>query len=154
MRQSATNRGLHKTNVLSYALILFRFVLTDSRFIVVDIFHWGCLDQYAREFPPTTAPAGYRCPACKSGIFPPNNLIGPVVNVLREKLSGVNWARNGLGLPLVSCCVKFASRCFNSKPLLSAFWRSWNKTHFIINVHNAKFTRRIYCTRCRRTNSF
>jgi hypothetical protein len=42
------------------------------------------------------------CPSCKVGLFPANNLVSPVADVLREKLAGVNWARAGLGLPLVN----------------------------------------------------
>jgi hypothetical protein len=67
-----------------------------------DVYHWACLDQFARQLPPTTAPAGYKCPSCKVGLFPSINLVSPVADVLREKLAGVNWARTGLGLPLVS----------------------------------------------------
>lgn len=67
-----------------------------------DVYHWACLDQFARQLPPTTAPAGYMCPSCKVGLFPANNLVSPVADVLREKLAGVNWARTGLGLPLVN----------------------------------------------------
>lgn len=68
---------------------------------VVDVFHWACLDEYARKMPPTTAPAGYKCPTCKVCIFPRPNLVSQVADVLREKLAGVNWARVGLGLPQV-----------------------------------------------------
>jgi hypothetical protein len=60
------------------------------------------LDQFARQLPATTAPAGYCCPSCKKGLFPATNLVSPVADVLREVLAGVNWARAGLGLPLVS----------------------------------------------------
>lgn len=67
-----------------------------------DVYHWACLDQFARQLPPTTAPAGYMCPSCKVGLFPASNLVSPVADVLREKLAGVNWARTGLGLPLVN----------------------------------------------------
>ncbi|KAJ4447493.1 hypothetical protein ANN_09500 [Periplaneta americana] len=67
-----------------------------------DVYHWACLDQFSRQLPPTTAPAGYTCPSCKVGLFPANNLVSPVADVLREKLAGVNWARAGLGLPLLS----------------------------------------------------
>jgi len=69
---------------------------------VVDVFHWGCLDHYARQLPPNTAPAGYTCPLCKSCVFPANNVVSPVADTLRDLLSKVNWARAGLGLPLVS----------------------------------------------------
>ena len=66
-----------------------------------DVFHWSCLDHYARQLPPNTAPAGYTCPICKSGIFPAHNVVSPVADVLRQILIKVNWARVGLGLPLV-----------------------------------------------------
>uniref|UniRef100_A0A1B6FY38 Zinc finger protein-like 1 homolog n=1 Tax=Cuerna arida TaxID=1464854 RepID=A0A1B6FY38_9HEMI len=72
------------------------------RLTCYHVFHWACLDQYARKMPATTAPAGYTCPSCKVGIFPPTNLVSQVADVLREKLAGVNWARIGLGLPLLS----------------------------------------------------
>lgn len=71
------------------------------RLICYHVYHWGCLDKYARNLPVTTAPAGYTCPSCQSRIFPQSNLVSPVADVLREKLAGVNWARAGLGLPLV-----------------------------------------------------
>jgi hypothetical protein len=45
------------------------------------------------------------CPSCKVGLFPASNLVSPVADVLREKLAGVNWARAGLGLPLVNFLV-------------------------------------------------
>lgn len=66
-----------------------------------DLFHWACLNERAAQLPRNTAPAGYQCPSCSGPIFPPSNLVGPVASVLREKLTTVNWARAGLGLPLV-----------------------------------------------------
>ncbi|XP_041353137.1 zinc finger protein-like 1 homolog [Gigantopelta aegis] len=71
------------------------------RLVCYDLFHWNCLDRYAQQMPAHTAPAGYTCPTCKVGIFPPPNLISPVADVLRNLLSKVNWARAGLGLPLI-----------------------------------------------------
>jgi len=67
-----------------------------------DIYHWACLDQYAKSLPATTAPAGYCCPSCKSCLFPASNLVSPVGDALREILAGVNWAQAGLSLPHVS----------------------------------------------------
>lgn len=71
------------------------------------VYHWVCLDRLARELPTTTAPAGYTCPSCKTSLFPAPNLVSPVADVLREKLAGVNWARAGLGLPLVKILQSF-----------------------------------------------
>ncbi|KAJ8935445.1 hypothetical protein NQ314_012865 [Rhamnusium bicolor] len=71
------------------------------RLTCYHVFHWSCLDNFSRQLPPTTAPRGYTCPSCKSPLFPPANLISPVADVLKEKLAGVNWARAGLGLPLL-----------------------------------------------------
>ncbi|XP_075222454.1 zinc finger protein-like 1 homolog [Lycorma delicatula] len=72
------------------------------RLTCYHVFHWGCLDSLARALPATTAPAGYTCPKCNTCLFPQPNLISPVADVLKEKLAGVNWARIGLGLPLLS----------------------------------------------------
>ncbi|XP_046401407.1 zinc finger protein-like 1 [Ischnura elegans] len=72
------------------------------RLTCFHVYHWACLDRYARQLPPTTAPAGYTCPTCKEVIFPSPNLVSPVADVLRQVLAGVNWARTGLGLPLLS----------------------------------------------------
>ncbi|XP_022910943.1 zinc finger protein-like 1 homolog [Onthophagus taurus] len=72
------------------------------RLTCYHVFHWSCLDNYSRQLPSTTAPAGYTCPSCRAALFPPSNLVSPVADVLREKLAGVNWARAGLGLPLLS----------------------------------------------------
>jgi len=66
-----------------------------------DVFHFACLNQYARGLPANTAPAGYTCPTCKAGIFPPSNMASPVADNLRQALSTVNWARAGLGMSLV-----------------------------------------------------
>ncbi|KAL1110276.1 hypothetical protein AAG570_008353 [Ranatra chinensis] len=71
------------------------------RLMCYHVFHWNCLDQYARKLPDTTAPAGYVCPTCSEPIFPKSNVISPVAVALREKIASVNWARIGLGLPLV-----------------------------------------------------
>lgn len=66
------------------------------------MFHWNCIAEYGRGLPLTTGPSGYTCPTCKIGLFPASNLVSPIADVLREKLASVNWARAGLGLPLVS----------------------------------------------------
>ncbi|XP_043931748.1 zinc finger protein-like 1 [Protopterus annectens] len=71
------------------------------RLACYDLFHWSCLCEMASQLPNNTAPAGYQCPSCKGPVFPPSNLVSPVASALREKLSTVNWARAGLGLPLI-----------------------------------------------------
>ncbi|XP_064143888.1 zinc finger protein-like 1 isoform X2 [Loxodonta africana] len=71
------------------------------RLICYDLFHWACLNERATQLPRNTAPAGYQCPNCNGPIFPASNLAGPVASALREKLATVNWARAGLGLPLI-----------------------------------------------------
>ncbi|KAK3091521.1 hypothetical protein FSP39_020459 [Pinctada imbricata] len=71
------------------------------RLVCYCLFHWSCINQYAQQMPPNTAPAGYLCPECQAGIFPAQNLVSPVADKLKEKLSTVNWARAGLGLPLI-----------------------------------------------------
>ncbi|KAM9301589.1 zinc finger protein-like 1 [Gastrophryne carolinensis] len=72
-----------------------------TRLVCYDLFHWSCLNDLASQLPPNTAPAGYQCPSCQGPIFPPSNLVSPVASNLRDKLSTVNWARAGLGLPLI-----------------------------------------------------
>ncbi|KAG8438073.1 hypothetical protein GDO86_008672 [Hymenochirus boettgeri] len=72
-----------------------------ARLVCYDLFHWACLNELASKLPPNTAPAGYSCPSCQGPIFPPGNLVSPVASNLRDKLSTVNWARAGLGLPLI-----------------------------------------------------
>lgn len=71
------------------------------RLVCYDLFHWACLDSFERGLPANTAPAGYTCPICNAGLFPPANAASPVVDALKELLSKVNWARAGLGLPLI-----------------------------------------------------
>ncbi|KAI8481490.1 Zinc finger protein-like 1 [Branchiostoma belcheri] len=71
------------------------------RLICYDVFHWSCLNSYAQTLPANTAPAGYTCPKCNSGVFPPPNMVSPVADTLKTWLSQVNWARAGLGLPLI-----------------------------------------------------
>ncbi|XP_004923340.1 zinc finger protein-like 1 homolog [Bombyx mandarina] len=72
------------------------------RLTCYHVFHWSCAESKYRALPRTTAPAGYQCPSCATLVFPPPNLVSPVADVLKEKLAGVNWARAGLGLPLLS----------------------------------------------------
>ncbi|XP_052269884.1 zinc finger protein-like 1 homolog isoform X2 [Dreissena polymorpha] len=71
------------------------------RLTCYDVFHFSCLHLYAQALPGNTAPAGYMCPTCHAGIFPPGNMASPVADMLRQALSTVNWARAGLGLPLI-----------------------------------------------------
>lgn len=71
------------------------------RLVCYDVFHWSCLNNLASRLPLHTAPAGYQCPTCRGSLFPPSNLASPIADVLKEQLSSVNWARAGLGLPLI-----------------------------------------------------
>uniref|UniRef100_A0A672ZJU8 Zinc finger protein-like 1 n=1 Tax=Sphaeramia orbicularis TaxID=375764 RepID=A0A672ZJU8_9TELE len=71
------------------------------RLVCYDVFHWSCLNDLSSRLPVHTAPAGYQCPSCQGPLFPPPNLASPIADVLREQLSSVNWARAGLGLPLM-----------------------------------------------------
>ncbi|CAF2586504.1 unnamed protein product [Rotaria sp. Silwood2] len=69
------------------------------RLICYDLFHWSCLNEYFRSFPNHTAPDGYTCPTCHTCVFPPSNLVSPVADHVRTKLSTVNWANR---LPILS----------------------------------------------------
>lgn len=71
------------------------------RLVCYDLFHWSCLNELASQLPLYTAPAGYQCPSCQGPVFPPTNLASPVADTLRQQLASVNWARAGLGLPLI-----------------------------------------------------
>ncbi|KAF3841328.1 hypothetical protein F7725_007190 [Dissostichus mawsoni] len=83
----------HRVNVCEHCLV--------SNHNKVNVFHWSCLNDLASRLPLHTAPAGYQCPTCQSPLFPPSNLASPIADVLKEQLSSVNWARAGLGLPLI-----------------------------------------------------
>ena len=76
------------------------------RLMCYDVFHWSCINKYAQQLPSNTAPAGYTCPECGTGIFPAQNVVSPVADKLKELLSTVNWARAGLGLPLIDEAVE------------------------------------------------
>ncbi|KAM9659677.1 zinc finger protein-like 1 [Trichechus inunguis] len=94
------------------------------RLICYDVFHWACLNERAAQLPRNTAPAGYQCPNCNGPIFPPSNLAGPVASTLREKLATVNWARAGLGLPLIEEVVSPESEALNTSDFSD--WSSFN----------------------------
>lgn len=68
---------------------------------LADLFHWECLDGWASAHPANTAPAGFRCPTCREAVFPAPNQTSPMIDKLRSQLQRANWARAGLGLPLV-----------------------------------------------------
>jgi len=72
------------------------------RLVCYHIFHWECFNEFQKQLPENTAPSGRKCPICADPILPPANLVSPVCEALRTKLSQVNWGRNDLGLPLLS----------------------------------------------------
>merc|ERR1712168_235492 len=71
------------------------------RLLSYHVYDWEALDKHFREYPPTTAPAGFKCPVSGTPLFPAENQAGPVADALREKLKTASWARIGLGLPLI-----------------------------------------------------
>ncbi|XP_071521492.1 zinc finger protein-like 1 homolog [Panulirus ornatus] len=71
------------------------------RLVCYDLFHKDCLNDWASQLPPHTAPAGYKCPVCFKPVFPAENLVSPVADHLKENLAAFPWARTGLGLPLI-----------------------------------------------------
>jgi hypothetical protein len=79
------------------------------RLTCYHVFHFKCLNDRQSKLPINTAPGGHTCPICKSGIFPPSNLVSPVADALRHRLSQVNWGRNELGLPLFTDTVEYSS---------------------------------------------
>lgn len=95
-----------------------------TRLVCYDLFHWACLNERAAQLPQNTAPAGYQCPSCSGPIFPPTNLAGPVASALREKLATVNWARAGLGLPLIDEVVSPEPEPLNTSDFSD--WSSFN----------------------------
>nr|XP_048314113.1 zinc finger protein-like 1 isoform X3 [Myodes glareolus] len=98
-----------------------------TRLVCYDLFHWACINERAAQLPRNTAPAGYQCPSCNGPIFPPANLAGPVASALREKLATVNWARAGLGLPLIDEVVSPEPEPLNSSDFSD--WSSFNATN-------------------------
>uniref|UniRef100_A0A673UW56 Zinc finger protein-like 1 n=1 Tax=Suricata suricatta TaxID=37032 RepID=A0A673UW56_SURSU len=95
-----------------------------TRLVCYDLFHWACLNERAAQLPRNTAPAGYQCPSCSGPVFPPANLAGPVASALREKLATVNWARAGLGLPLIDEAVSPEPEPVNTADFSD--WSSFN----------------------------
>ncbi|KAL3984933.1 Ring finger domain family protein [Acanthocheilonema viteae] len=67
----------------------------------LHLFHWECLDAWARRLPANTAPAGYKCQQCQESIFPAPNQTSPIIKGLQTALQQANWARAGLGLSLL-----------------------------------------------------
>jgi len=86
------------------------------RLVCYHVFHWSCLDRQMRSLPlETTAPAGYACPVCQECVFPPDKLVSPVADELRSVLKGVNWARAGLGMPLLPQTPRISEDFFASE---------------------------------------
>lgn len=72
------------------------------RLLCYHIFHLSCLNKYGESFPPTTAPAGFTCPDCRSCIFPSSNSPSPIFGLIKKRLASADWARAGLGLPVLN----------------------------------------------------
>jgi hypothetical protein len=79
-----------------------RSFLMNSCVLIADIFHLSCLNKYGASFPATTAPAGFSCPDCRSSIFPTSSSPSPIFAVLKKRLGSAEWARAGLGLPVLN----------------------------------------------------
>lgn len=95
------------------------------RLICYDLFHWTCLDEYFRSLPNHTAPDGYTCPICKAGLFPPANLVSPVADRLRAKLTQAAWANRFLSLSFSE-----SSNSSEKQPLLT---ETENNGYVIVN---------------------
>uniref|UniRef100_A0A3Q4H7U9 Zinc finger protein-like 1 n=1 Tax=Neolamprologus brichardi TaxID=32507 RepID=A0A3Q4H7U9_NEOBR len=121
------------------------------RLICYDVFHWACLNNLASRLPLHTAPAGYQCPTCQGPVFPPTNMASPVADVLKEQLSSVNWARAGLGLPLIEEPVQVLDETasndvtdyadwstFDCKPYSASFSVLFEVISFVIKVANIR----------------
>ncbi|KAI2805503.1 Zinc finger protein-like 1 [Blomia tropicalis] len=69
------------------------------RLCCYHIFHMECLNNYASQLPSNTAPAGYVCPTCTIPIFTSlsGSVKSPVALALEKSLSGIAWAREGIG---------------------------------------------------------
>eukprot|EP00794_Sanderia_malayensis_P020598 gene20598-22629_t len=77
--------------------------LTDGeciRLTCYDVFHWDCINKDALKLPPDAPSSALVCCNCKSAIIPPDKLVSPVADVVRQKLSTVGWGRKRLGLPV------------------------------------------------------
>ncbi|XP_078516904.1 zinc finger protein-like 1 [Lissotriton helveticus] len=103
-----------------------------ARLVCYDLFHWSCLNEMANQLPENTAPAGYQCPSCQGPVFPPANLVSPVASSLREKLSTVNWARAGLGLPLI----EETELIQELEPQDTTDYTDWSSFNSTLNHHN------------------
>ncbi|KAH9413014.1 Zinc finger protein-like 1 [Dermatophagoides pteronyssinus] len=67
------------------------------RFCCYHIVHLECLDRYAQQFPPNTAPAGYTCPICSKPIFSFTSRT-PITQQLEQLLATFEWAKEGISL--------------------------------------------------------
>jgi len=88
--------------------VLCRTTLTSApcvRLCCYHIIHLECLNNYASQLPPNTAPAGYVCPICTIPIFSygpgANKSSSPVRALLEKSLSNFSWAREGIGLDFI-----------------------------------------------------
>ena len=87
-----------KIDVNQGLLYYFSVLQSHIYFRFTDVFHWSCLDHFARQLPPNTDPGGHTCHIRKSGIFPAHNAVSTVADVLRQgQLSrGRTWIPIGI----------------------------------------------------------
>lgn len=88
---------------------------------LLDVLHLECLNNYASQLPPNTAPAGYVCPICTMPIFSftPGSTKSPVGSQLEKTLADYPWAREGIGLGLMDSKVQTnADNSSNSNGIL------------------------------------
>lgn len=69
-----------------------------------DVFHWECLNARQSALPPNSSSQYHTCPCCSQQIIPQPNLMSPVADVIRKRLTQANWVGGGgeSGLPASS----------------------------------------------------
>ncbi|KAL5285359.1 ZFPL1 family protein [Megaselia abdita] len=65
------------------------------RLICYHVFHWECLNARQSALPPNSSSQYHTCPCCSQQIIPQSNLMSPVADVLRKRLTQANWVVSG-----------------------------------------------------------